>query len=149
MGITVLVNLPHSWSYPAMGFRVGIRKGDDPGSSPAMEPAGRGEKWLRIGGGNFKRRVADAARFGFDENKELSRPAEGGIAPVKEHGRDGSILLGAAVQVIIHRIAAQFRNPLAAHSIKGAFGWAAIYRRILPICREGCSFRINKGARVR
>src|SRR6185295_18059815 len=83
-----------------------------------------------------------------DEDKELSRPAEGGLALVKEHGRDRSILLGAAVHVIIHRIAAQFWNPLAAESVKGAFGGAAIQRRILPICREGRSFRINKGARV-
>jgi len=148
MGITGLINRPHSWSYPAMRLRMGICKGDNPRSLSAVEPARRGEKWLRIGGGNFKRRVADAARFGFDEDKELRRPAEGGIAPVKEHGRDGSILLGAAVHVIIHRIAAQFRNPLAAQSVKGALGWAAIYRRILPICREGRSFRINKGARV-
>src|SRR5438045_3593506 len=87
VGIAARSRWPHSGFYPAMRFRVGVRKGDNPSSLSAVEPARRGEKWLRIGGGNLKRRVADAARFRFDEDKELRRPAEGGIALVKEHGR--------------------------------------------------------------
>jgi len=77
MRITAPINnRPHPWFYPAVRFRVGIRKGDNPRSSLAVEPARRCEKLLRIGGGNLKRRVADAERFGFDEDKKLSRPAE-------------------------------------------------------------------------
>ena len=116
--IVVLIDRAHSWSYPPMRFRVGIRKGDNPRSLSAVEPARRGEKWLAIGVGNFEWRVADAHRFAFDEHKELSRPFEGGIAGVKEHWRDGSIPLLAAVHVIIHGVAAQFRNLLAGEGVK-------------------------------
>src|SRR5438552_3930830 len=118
MGITVLINRPHSWSYPAMRFRMGICKGDNPRSLSAVESARRGEKWLRIVGRNFKRRVADAARFGFDEDKELRRPAEGGIALVKEHGRDGSILLSPPFNLSINRKVPKLRTRLPAKGYK-------------------------------
>src|SRR5262249_21491758 len=133
VGIAGWSRWPHSGFYPAMRFRMGVRKGDYARSFFAVKPARRGEKWRRIIRGNFKRRVADADRFRFDENKELSRPSEGRIALVEVHGRDRCILLSAPVHVIIHRVAAQFRDLLAPQFVNGTFSRAAIYRWILPI----------------
>src|SRR5689334_5123765 len=53
-----------AWLFPALGFRVAVRKGD---SSPArMHRAGRGEPRLCVRIRDSERRVADASWLGID-----------------------------------------------------------------------------------
>lgn len=71
-----------------------------------------------------------------------------GIAFVECDRRDGSELLDAAIEIIVHGIAAQFGKASAADGVGGAFGWAAVNGWIGEIGGERSAFGIGESARV-
>src|SRR5438046_3516552 len=102
---------------PPMRLGMPVGKGENSGFA-VMESARSGEIILRVNHGDFKGSVANAKRLHIDKHKQVRRPANLRIAFVKCHWWDGSILLGATVEIIVHRIAAQFRNATVSHGIK-------------------------------
>src|SRR6266581_899878 len=104
-----------------------------------MESAWSSEVTLRIGDGNFKWSVANAERLHIHKHKQLRRLAKFGIAFVERHRRDGGILLRATVQIIIHRIAAQFRDAPGSHGIDSSFRRTLVNRQSLQVSRERSS----------
>ena len=124
-----------------LGMTISVRKN---ARIPVMHGAGSGEVTLRVGDRYLKRGVTDAGWFHIDEHKQGCRPQKFRGALVKCYWRDGSKLFHAAVQVIIHRITAQFGNTLCPHGIGRLFGGTLINRHHLQVSRERGSFGINE-----
>jgi hypothetical protein len=96
---------------------------------PVMHGAGSREVTLRVGYRYLKRRVTDAGWFHIDEHKQVCWPLKFRRTLVKCYWRDGSKLFHPAVQVIIHRVTAQFGNTLRPHGIGRLFGGTSVNRR--------------------
>lgn len=71
-----------------------------------------------------------------------------GVAFVECDRRDGGELLDAAIEIIVHGIAAQLGKAPATHGVSGAFGWAAVNGGIGEIGGERSPFGIDECARV-
>src|SRR6185369_11917271 len=73
-----------------LGMAIGKRENS---VSLAVQSSRSGEITLRIGDGDFKRRVTNAERFHIHKHKQLRRPAKFRSAFVEGYRRDGGILL--------------------------------------------------------
>src|SRR5678815_1576033 len=108
-----------------------------------MECARSSEVILRIGDGDFKGSVTNTERLHVDEHKQLRWPGKFGIALVKLYWGDGSKLLRTAIQIIIHRITAQFRDTSAPHAIDRPFGGTPVNSLVSQVGRKRGSSGIN------
>ena len=123
-----------------LGMAIGVGKN---ARILVMHGAGSCEVTLRVGDRYLKRGVTDTGWFHIYEHKQGCRPPKFRRTLVKCYWRDGSKLFHPAVQVIIHRIAAQLRDAPDSHAIDSPFGGTPVNCQSLQVSREPGSFGIN------